>query len=324
MVRSAQCCDACLIMSKNKTWNTPGWPWEMDLLCLVFVVIALAAPYYYFTASTGEEITRTLMEQRHVLWAIGITVLFVMHLAVSGTTLETISTPFLHLLSPMAFAVLAYYRTFSTIQQTAHSSPLNGSALQYALVAVSVLILSLVMARIRMARQLLRFRDIKWDLVCKSPYDRTYFQLITEFQPLVYPPRLVRACSEGVLIEGWYYLMPLPFSMFQGLAPVAGIRHAANGRYIASSTRNLVRIELLDNAEPLYISLENRAEFLNYCARHIAHLRAHTTGSPNRTRDTASGTHAGAARGTASGTSRGSARKTFYNKLSANTDSGSA
>lgn len=302
-------------MSKNKTWAPPGWPWEMDILALVFVVAALVIPYYFFTEATSSDITRTLKEQQHVLWAIGITVLFVMHLAVAGTTLETISTPFLHLLSPVAFAVLAYYRTYTVLKETNRPSIFTGSPLQYALVVISVLLLSLVIARIRMARHLLRFRDVKWDIISKSKYDSSYFQLIAEFQPLVYPPRVLRACTEGILIEGWFYLMPIPFEMFQGLAPTAGIRHASSGRYLASSAHNLIRVELLDNAEPLYISPENRAEFLNYCAQHITHLRVHSSGGA-RTRSGATDTSAGTARGTrpgtVHGTTHGTARGTFY------------
>lgn len=299
-------------MSKNKTWSPPGWPWELDLLSLLFVVAALAAPYYFFSMSSGDDVQRTLQEQGHVLWAIGIVVLFIMHLALTGATLETISTPFLHLFSPVGFAVLAYYRTHAVLQDIGQTQVITGSAGQYALLVLAVFALTLIVARLRMARYLFRFRNIQWDIVSKSTYDSSYFQLMTEFQPLVYPPRVLRACNEGVLIEGWFYLMAIPFEMFQGLAPATGIRHASNGRYLASSTHNLIRVELLDNAEPLYISPANRKEFMSYCAQHIAHLRPHSSNHRSHHGDTTHDSAHGTARGTSHGSNHGTSRGTSH------------
>ncbi|MCO5044237.1 MAG: hypothetical protein J5I99_03870 [Verrucomicrobia bacterium] len=299
-------------MSKNKTWTPSRWPWEMDVLTLLFVIAALVIPYYYFSEGTGNDVAWTLKEQQHVLWAIGIVVLFVMHLAVAGATLEMISTPILHLLSPTIFALLAYFRIHTAIQEAQQPSILTGSLLQYLLVAVSVFTLTLVMARIRMARHLLRYRHIQWDIACKSPYDSTYFQLMTQLKPLIYPPHLIRACSEGVLLEGWFYLMPLPFEMFQGIAAVHHMPYSTSGRFFASSTKSLVRIELLDASRPVFVSPENRPEFVSYCVQHLTALRGPSAGR------TSAGTRAGGtARGTRSNhpanrTSNGTAHGSFY------------
>lgn len=287
-------------MSKNKTWAPPGWPWEMDLLTLFFVALALGAPYYYFNATETTTVAQTLEEQQHVLWAIGIVVLSVMHVAVAAARLEAISTPILYLLSPPAFAVLAYYRTFKVLQGTGQQTLLTGSVQQYALVVGSVLLLSLVMSRIRMARHMLRYRDIKWDIVCKSAYDSSYFALLTEFKPLAYPPRLLRACSEGILLEGWFYLAPFPFDRVQGIAPITSARRSANGHYLTSSTRTMVRIELLGNVHPFYISPERRDEFLSYCNQHLARLRpasmaGHTHAGATRSASATRGTRSGMA-----------------------------
>ncbi len=283
-------------MSKNKTWIPSRWPWEMDILSLLFVLAALIIPYYYFTETNSSDVTWTLKEQQHVLWAIGIVVLFIMHFAVAGATLEMISTPVLHLFSPVAFALVAYYRIHTTFVDSGQPTILTGSVLQYILVAACVMVLVFVMARIRMARHLLRFRHITWDITCRSPYDSTYFRLISQFKPLAYPPHIIRACSEGVLLEGWFYLLPLPFEMFQGIAPIQHMPYTSTGRFYASSARTLVRIELLDTAKPLFISPENRNEFVSYCIQQIAHLRGHDAGR------TSTGTRAGTRAGTRPGT----------------------
>lgn len=283
-------------MSKNKTWSPPGWPWELDLLSLIFVIAALAVPYVYFGEAAGDAATLALREQQHVLWAIGIVVLFIMHLAIGGATLEMISTPVLHLISPTAFALIAYYRSHTVFVQANKQTWMDGSPLQYILVGLGAIVLTLIIARIRTVRFLHKFRDVQWDIKHKAPYDSTYWQLITEFEPLVYPPRSYRACNDGILIEGWFYVMPIPFEMFQSLTAAAGMRHTTNGRYLASTAHNMIRIELLDNAEPLYISPENRQEFLAYCASHVARLRPQSH----------------SAKGTQPGTAHGTSKGTFY------------
>lgn len=290
-------------MSKNKKWSSPGWPWELDLLSLIFVAVALIVPFMYFEAAGSNEVTRALREQHHTLWAIGIVVLFVVQLAIGGATLELISTPILHLVAPPIFAALAYYRSITVLQEANIPSALGGTVLHYALVVAAAIALTLAAARIRTVRFLRRFRDVQWDIVQKAPYDDTYWSLIPEFQPLVYPPRCYRACSEGILIEGLFYAMAIPFEMFQSLSPAAGLRHATNGRYMASSRRSIIRIELLDNAEPLFISPADRQSFLAYCAAQVSRLRPISS---------AKATHAGSARGTHAGTVRGTRGATAH------------
>lgn len=269
-------------MSKNKTWAPPGWPWELDILALVFVIIALAVPLALSGAGSTpaadvepvvNPATSVLKEQQSMLWAVGIVVLFVMHLAVAGASLETISTPFIHLVSPMAFALIAYYRVFTVTRETAKATIVTGSPLQIAVLILAVAAATLLVARIRMARYLLRFRDVKWDVVTPAKYDSSYFELITQFEPLIYPPRSYRACDQGLLIEGWFYIMSVPFEMVQSINAVNTFGFASNGKYHASSKRGLIRMELLDNSEPLFISPQNRDEMLQYCAHHVTRIR---------------------------------------------------
>lgn len=280
-------------MSKQKTWAPPGWPWELDALTLVFVIIALAVPYLLSTGhaditpgTDANPATAVLQEQRSVLWAIGIVVLFVMHLAVAGASLETISTPFIHLISPMAFALIAYYRVYTVAHDTGKAAVVNGSALQLTILVLAVAVTTLLVARIRMARYLLRFNDVKWDIISKARYDASYFELMAELRPLIYPPRFYRASEEGLLVEGWFYIMPVPFEMVQSLTALNTAGIATSGKYHASNTHSLMRMELLDNSQPLFISPENRNEFLQYCVNHVMRLRPHLAAK------TRPGTHA--------------------------------
>lgn len=278
-------------MSKKKTWSAPSWSWELDLLASLFVVAALAIPYLLFTGTSNgsvvNEASAALEEQSHILWAIGVGVLFIMHLAVAGASLEMVSTPFLHLVAPLVFALVAYYRILVSARQADLADfPLNGSPVQIAAAVGIVLVLTLATARMRTARYLRYYRNETWDINVKSRYDSSYFSLLAQFRPMVYPPRRIRASANGILAEGWFYVLSIPFEMVQSLSPVNHAGVALTGKYYASSTGNLVRMELLDNSLPIFISPENRNEFIHYCAQHIARLRP----SSSNTRRSHSGT----------------------------------
>jgi hypothetical protein len=86
-------------MSKNKTWAPPGWPWELDLLTLAFLVMGVLIPYNLFTQHMAEsslaanQAVVKLKEQTYILWSIGLCLLYVMHLALSGAGDDALSIP---------------------------------------------------------------------------------------------------------------------------------------------------------------------------------------------------------------------------------------
>ncbi len=266
-------------MSKKTVWAPPGWPFELDALALAFVLLALIVPYSIFmdqvaTATLDNPVASKLQEQTNILWAIGICVLFVMHLALAGASMDTLSTPFLHLLSPLFFGLLAYFRIFAVSNDAGRTNFfITGSAGQVALLFVVGLIATFLVARLRMARHLMRFRNTVWDKVEKSSFDSSYFELIAQFRPLVYPPRNYRASEAGILVEGWFYTIVIPFEMVQSISAVRTMGFSAAGNYYATNTKSLVRLELLDNGKPIFISPDHREEFIQYCAHHIARLR---------------------------------------------------
>ena len=289
-------------MAKKNTWATPGWPFELDLLALLFLLAAVLIPFSLFNGYSPEVNADTnlavakLKEQTYILWSIGICVLFVMHLALAGANMEIISTPFLHLVSPMVFALLAYFRVHSVASDI--GQPVwyaTGEPKQIVLLALGVFFLTFLAARLRMLRYLLRFRDTRWDLVLKSSYDSSYLELIAQFRPLVYPPRRYRACEEGFIVEGFFYIIAIPFAMVQTINPVRNVGFSSAGNYYASNTQSMVRLELLDSGKPIFISPDQRDEFIQYCARHVARTRPASTRQGTYT---GGATHAGAAKPT--------------------------
>ena len=162
---------------KNKScWRLPGWPWELELLVLVFAVTAIALPYLLQHMQTPDPSQLSLLAKAEMakkqqvaawhtwegfFWTLVIAGLYLAHLAVASAAIEYLSTPFTHLFSPLLFSSISYYRLCELIR----GSPLDGgivsgSFLELLLWLASVLAITFLLGRIRMARLMLRFRDV--------------------------------------------------------------------------------------------------------------------------------------------------------------------
>ena len=305
-------------MKDKQHWGPPGWPWELELLALVFVVTAILVPYYLQYMQAPEPSQMSLMakaeharrqemttwqDMEGFFWAIIIVGFYLVHIAMASASIDFMSTPFTHLFSPLVFSVITYYRLFKLKTVALAGTPLvSGKPLEIGIWLTGVLVITYLVARIRMARLMLGFRDTDWDVTTPSLFDKTYTELMVQIRPLIYAPRLCRACSKGILIEGWFYAMPLPFDSIQSIDAVQGTTMVSSSYCLATSLRSMVRIQIAEKAEPVLISPKDRAAFLRYCQQHVA-AKTPTHGG------TSTGTRAGvllrAASTTAGGTHRG-------------------
>jgi hypothetical protein len=267
--------------NKHKIWGDAGWPWEMELLALVFVVLALAVPLYLNvqeqpdpeTIPIAQRIAQqrisesgaTMADSRAFFWGIVIVGLYLVHLLMAYSATDAISTPFVHLFSPLAFAIIAYARLLS-LSDGSVAPIVAGTPQEMAAWILAVLLVTAVVARIRMARHFARFREIDWDLVCNSRFDGTFLKdLIVTFRPLVYPPRKFRVSPEGILIEGWLYVYPIPFSAIKAVESVRRLNFASAGLFFATSSKALVRIQPTETKTPIFISPDDRDDFIACC-----------------------------------------------------------
>jgi len=286
-------------VSRIKAWK-PGWPWELELLAFVFVVTAIAIPMYlqYYCSATENELSlmaqaahRTLRadtswsEMTNLMWAVAIVGIYLSHLMIASTSSEWISTPFTHLFAPFVFATITYARLLKISCGTHTMRIVTGSALEITSWVIGVLSITFLLARIRMARHMVKLRDIAWDITTPTKTDITYLTLLAYFRPLIYPPREYRVSQEGILIEGWFYVMPIPFEVISTIEPVKSTHLISSAYVLATSARNLIRIHLLEHPEPIFISPARHDEFLSYCNRIIAPRRPGT-----RAGDTSAGT----------------------------------
>jgi hypothetical protein len=305
----------------KQRWSPPGWPWELELLALVFVIIAIAVPYYLKLAQPPPDMSnqsllaqaqaQTLRSQemstwedlQGFFWAVIVVGLYLAHLAMGAASIDYMSTPFTHLFAPLLFAAITYGRLYSLNAGASSSSYIVRGAL-WEIVAWmgGVAIITYLVARIRMARLMLAFRDIDWKISTPSFKDSTYWQLVFQVRPLIYPPRWLRACDEGILIEGWFYAMPLAFDNIHAVDAVQGAALYTRGYCLATSMNSMVRIQVADRTEPILVSPKDRGAFVRYTQEHLAlrsppvALRSSDTGKGTKPGTTGKGTRPGVVR----------------------------
>ncbi|HMO99090.1 MAG TPA: hypothetical protein PKE26_08275 [Kiritimatiellia bacterium] len=279
-------------MNENRTrWNPPGWPWELELITLLFFLIALFVPFYFHqieipatsareiqqaTNQTGIAVGReTLSTQFGFLMAVVVVALYILHIAFAAAEIKRITASPLHLFSPVIFAVIAYFRVVDSpgVEQSALSF-VDGSIWQVAILVIGVALVTSMLSWLRRYRYMTNFDDIHWDMETPARYDGSYFSLLLHWRPLLYAPRRYLACPEGIVIEGWFYAMPMGFSDVHSMSKLSGAGMLNTGQYFASSAHSLIRLELHDMLKAVYISPENRDEFIRYCVPFIARKRA--------------------------------------------------
>lgn len=256
------------------------------MLALVFVVTAIAVPYYVQSLQAPEPAQLSLMDKAELarggppatwmdsgefFWGVILVGLYLAHLAMASASVDFMSTPFTHLFSPLVFSMVTYYRLYHLEKDVSLTTPIvNGTPLEIVVWVLGVLVITYLVARIRMARLMLNFRDIDWALSTPTVFDSSYGQMLLQVRPLIYPPRVYRACEKGILIEGWFYAMAVPFDSIHAVDAVQGAAFTSQGYCLATSMRNMLRIQVSEKTEPILISPRDRNTFLHYCQQHIA------------------------------------------------------
>lgn len=273
-------------MIEKRRWGPPGWPWELELLALVFVITAIGVPYYLNAMQGAESTELSLLARAEMarqeqvttwkdlegfFWGVVLVGLYLAHLAMAGASIDFMSTPFTHLFSPLVFSMITYYRLYVLAAGSGTATSIvTGSLPEVVVWVLGILVITFLVARIRMARLMLNFRNIDWDVSTPSVVDGTYPGLTIQVRPLIYFPRVFRACEQGILIEGLFYAMPIPFECVQAVDAVQAGPFASQGYCLATSTRSMVRIQLTEKTEPIFISPKDRNGFVRYCQQHIA------------------------------------------------------
>ena len=277
-------------MSKTENpLRIPGHPWELEVLAIIFILIALLAPTLYEGKRPGPDtsglsiVEKAALEREAerkaetsdptmLIWGAVIIGAYAGHVILSRSSISFLSTPFTSLLMPLLFSMVAFFRLRSLNHEAPDVLPfMSGSLSQGLLLFLIVATVTVILARIRMKRYMLSIKDIEWKIKTHSKYDFTFFELIMYFFPLIYPPRRFLACEHGMLIRGFLYVMPIPFDLIHAISPVKQMSFITSADVYATSIQSLVRIDLTEQADPIVISPAGREEFVEYCVEHLDH-----------------------------------------------------
>ncbi len=263
----------------KRPWHKVAWPWELEILVLLFVGLALlfslgCCLYPKNTAGlpliTQADMIRRAMRHQPDLpnpfWTLSICGLYLLHILVARRSSRFLSSSLSHLVSPAIFAVIVHNRLYAFSEKTGVALiSVSNTVFDTSLWLIGALVLTAVFVRFNLARILLGFKDCDWVYTTTSQLDRTFFKLIYRLTPLLYFPRLIRICPDGILIEGWFYIMPISFQDIRILDTVRGTAFAASSFCLATSLNSLARIETTDKSRPVLISPRHSEVFLRYC-----------------------------------------------------------
>jgi len=285
---------------KRTKRNAPGWPWELEVLTLVFGFIAVWGPYFVETRNHGTDVfvsaasasihdnqPEAVKTQFRFMISVGIVALYVIHLMLASSILSHITVSPVHFFSPSVFALISHFRITHTPGFESHFGYLSKSTYQASLIFIIVITATAILMWFRRIRYMRKFSGLNWGVITKARYDHTYPELVMQMKPLFFPPRRYLACPEGIVIEGWHYAMPIGMGDINSMTKISISGILSAGDYYAGSMKNAVRIDLHDSRQGLFISPENPDEFIAFCEKYL--IRRKTSGPGMSTRHGAPG-----------------------------------
>lgn len=275
-------------MSEKRIWKSSGWPWGLELLAIVFVLAAIIIPWQLAVEDTVDPETLSIVEQRRLeqrqqqqqtgtfddfmnfFWGLGIVGLYVVHLLMASSAIDQMTTSFTHLFSPLVFSIIAYFRLAGLKTPAGEEELLSSTPLEFVLWVLIVIVLTILLARVRAIRHGLKFKRVEWGVNAKTVKDSTFWsELAWTIRPLIYAPLAYLASEDGILIKGWLFYLPLPYQSIQSVEAVRKASVSESATFYSTTTKGLVRIQVKDTKQPIYISPADRESFIAYCNRHL-------------------------------------------------------
>lgn len=275
---------------RHNAWQPPGWPWELEIFALLFVLLSLILPLFPSTPASSQALQSNFIFQESIqqieeqsawwgdmqmfIWIVVIIGLYMAHIWIARSTFEWMSTPFTNLTMPPVFAAILYVRLLQMGETSPVSYTLTGSLPEIAALTAIVLFLTAFIGRMRRNRELKKYAHMNWNWQTTADYDKTYIELIPFLHPLVYAPRHFYCCRDGLLVVGWLYVMPLPLRDIASAQLRKSLMAYGNSLCLATKNHNIIQINLRDYKTPVYISPKNSTMFMNQCEISHNHHKA--------------------------------------------------
>ena len=209
-------------------------------------------------------------------WVLVFLFSYLAHIVLNRISPNFVSTSIWMILAPVVFAFLGYYYLLcSYVWSGTESQVVTGAFWEITSILVMVLIVSILLARVRMQRVAIKLKGTKWDM--ELPARRSTngrFALMGRVETIFYPPRSYKLCSEGVLIEGWNYVIALPFEQTKVIRKRDKGDVASAGFYAVKSLDQLILFDILFSKEPILIAPEKEGIFLEKARERLAEFKA--------------------------------------------------
>ena len=272
----------------RKLWRDTPWAWEFEILTFLILGLGLFfctryemqnIPAYAKTAEVIE------LDTARSVWAMLSVLAYVGHLLMSRVALRDVSTPFHLMVSPLLFALLGFFNyrsAFIRVHGMANwEFPLQG----FLFLIGGIMAMSLLLARVRMMRVMLPFRDMRWQLDVAPQKGRIekMVELMLRVHPLIYPPVRYRANASGIEIEGLFYVTLVSYREMRSISLHGRGDMFSSGVFLTHTMENLVRIHLKTRKEPIVIGPKNPEVFVEFTRRMFhefegVHTISRTTG----------------------------------------------
>ncbi len=255
----------------KKLWRETPWAWEFEVITLLLLVggLVFSVRYEWMNTPIYAKTSDVIQDETaQSTWVILSVLAYSGHLLLSRVAIRDVSTPFHLIMSPTLFTVLGFFN-FRGAFIRAHgpenwSWPTQGFAILISL----ILVISFLLARLRMQRVMLPFRRMRWDIdVAPSPSSSNdWGALLARIHPVIYPPVRFRANASGIEIEGPYYVSLVSFREISAITHHPQGKVAAAGVYLTRGMRDLVAIHLKTRQEPIVINPMNATAFAAFTA----------------------------------------------------------
>lgn len=267
-------------MAKSSRWTKTSWPWELEIITIFFLLIALLLPLYieYTTPVVPiDELTLTeqarleqpytdtvkaLGQQKNMVVGLSIAGAYIGYLVLALLSNRMISTSFLHLIAPVVFAVVAYFRLKTYNQGTeANTQMLVGTWWEPIVWFGGTFLLCILIALLRKKRHLGYFQEEEWIETMPNRKGKGSISPGSLFAWL-YPVNSLRISENGILVEGHLYILPLSFRKIKSIVHKRTVSMTSSDYNLATRKRDLVRVQLTSMEIPYILSPQDPDRFI--------------------------------------------------------------
>ena len=265
----------------SKLWRAPGRPWELVLLVLVFFMASLILPGFIQQQAPPVKQVKLLgqvkaevspiahfINREEAPWLLVTVVLFFGYLFVPNPLLTRVNLPIFDLVAPFLFGLIAYVRILrASIKSRVQIPFVEGQVPDILLWIAGLLLLTLLAVVLNVTRHRFKWRKVRWDIKTPTTKDGTLRRLLVNLYPLFYPPREYRICPDGILVSGWHYLLSIPITAIESVRLERKANPAtfiSENAYLATSTKQLLRLGVKGFHKPIFISPKKSSAFLMY------------------------------------------------------------